>query len=219
MLKLHEKYGPVVRIAPNELSFNTAASWKDIYGYRIGHKPLCKSSFYDGSAFVESMGVRSLVNTRDPKDHGRMRRYLSNAFSEKSMREQETLIAKEVDMFVEQLGKAGRGQDGTDLHVWLNMTTFDITGSLSFGKSFDALHNGMFILSPLYTTMLTSSLGGSHPIVAFILRALLLLSFLDTTKRFPVLNVVARIVMLGVVRKLEDDARMHEEHTLQAVRG
>ncbi|KAH7405674.1 cytochrome P450 [Phaeosphaeria sp. MPI-PUGE-AT-0046c] len=166
MLKLHEKYGPVVRIAPNELSFNTAASWKDIYGYRPGHKPFCKGSFYDGAAFVESTGTRSVVNTKDPAEHGRMRRHLANAFSEKSMREQETLIAKEVDTLVEQLGRFGAAKDGTDLQRWLNMAAFDITGSLSFGKSFDALHN-----------------GGSHPTVVFILRALLLLSFLDTVKR------------------------------------
>ena len=27
-LKLHEKYGPIIRIAPNELSFNNAEGWK-----------------------------------------------------------------------------------------------------------------------------------------------------------------------------------------------
>ncbi|KAJ5938879.1 Short-chain dehydrogenase/reductase SDR [Penicillium verhagenii] len=34
LLGLHLKYGPVVRTAPNELSFNTAQSWKDIHGFR-----------------------------------------------------------------------------------------------------------------------------------------------------------------------------------------
>lgn len=36
MLKLHEKYGPVVRISPNELSYTDAQAWKDIYGYQKG---------------------------------------------------------------------------------------------------------------------------------------------------------------------------------------
>ena len=32
--RLHEKYGEVVRIGPNELSFITETAWKDIYMYR-----------------------------------------------------------------------------------------------------------------------------------------------------------------------------------------
>jgi hypothetical protein len=143
LLRLHEKYGPVVRTAPNELSFNTAASWKDIYGYRPGHRPFVKGDFYDGAAFVKNFATRSLVNTKDPTEHGKMRRYLANAFSEKSLREQESLVAKEVDTLVAKLGEYGGAKDGTDLQRWLNMATFDITGSLSFGKSFDALQNGI----------------------------------------------------------------------------
>lgn len=30
--ELHDQYGEVVRIAPNELSYNTSQAWKDIYG-------------------------------------------------------------------------------------------------------------------------------------------------------------------------------------------
>lgn len=42
---LHEKYGPVVRIAPNELSFTSWAAVKEIY---------CSSgSGYDKSAFYD----------------------------------------------------------------------------------------------------------------------------------------------------------------------
>jgi hypothetical protein len=32
---LHDKYGPVVRIAPEELSYNCAEAWQDIYGNKI----------------------------------------------------------------------------------------------------------------------------------------------------------------------------------------
>jgi hypothetical protein len=104
MLRLHEKYGPVVRIAPNELSFNTAASWKDIYGYRPGHKPFIKGSSYHGGPFVKRFGTRSLVNIKDPIEHAQMRRYLAHAFSDKTLREQEELVAEEVDTLVESWG-------------------------------------------------------------------------------------------------------------------
>jgi cytochrome P450 len=152
LLELHEKYGPVVRVAPNELSFNTATSWKDIYGYRPGHRAFVKSKFYDGGPFVKRFGTRSLVNTQDPTEHGKMRRYLSHAFSEKSLREQETIVAEEVDKLVEKLGEFGAAENGTNLQRWLNMATFDIVGSLSFGKSFDALQNGRAGPTETYST-------------------------------------------------------------------
>jgi hypothetical protein len=34
--KLHERYGPVVRIGPKHLSFTDPKAWKDIYGHRVG---------------------------------------------------------------------------------------------------------------------------------------------------------------------------------------
>jgi len=32
--KMHERYGPVVRLAPYEVSFIDEKAWSDIYGYR-----------------------------------------------------------------------------------------------------------------------------------------------------------------------------------------
>src|ERR1700755_2688971 len=34
--RMHDKYGPVVRVTPTELSFNGAQAWEDIYGHRQG---------------------------------------------------------------------------------------------------------------------------------------------------------------------------------------
>lgn len=72
-----------------------------------------------------------------------MRRYLSFAFSAQALREQESLVAEIVDALVQKMMEvgAGRGEE-MDMERWLRMCTFDITGSLAFGKSFDALMNG-----------------------------------------------------------------------------
>lgn len=42
--KLHDKYGPTVRISPTEVSFNSYGALKEIYGMR---SEFSKSSFYD----------------------------------------------------------------------------------------------------------------------------------------------------------------------------
>lgn len=91
ILDLHLKYGPVVRIAPNDLSFNSAQSWQDIYGFRQGHKTFIKGIFYEGGVF-SSRGVSSIDTERDPQRHANMRRLLANAFSMTSLTEQEELI-------------------------------------------------------------------------------------------------------------------------------
>lgn len=80
-----------------------------------------------------------------------MRKYLSSAFSERSLREQESLVAEIVDQFVEEIdpgsrrGK-GRGEVGGGAEVELvnmfNLTTFDIIGSLAFGESFGGIETG-----------------------------------------------------------------------------
>lgn len=91
-----ETTGPVVRIAPNELSFNSAQSWKDIHDFNgPGKRSLIKSNFYEGGTFADQCG--SIVSERDPDKHGRMRRFLSNAFSQRSLLEQESIISGIVD--------------------------------------------------------------------------------------------------------------------------
>jgi benzoate 4-monooxygenase len=45
LLKVHEKYGPVVRIGPNDLSFQSVEILNDVYK---GGRKFIKSNFYDG---------------------------------------------------------------------------------------------------------------------------------------------------------------------------
>ncbi|KAH7339256.1 cytochrome P450, partial [Pyrenochaeta sp. MPI-SDFR-AT-0127] len=136
---LHQKYGDVVRIRPNELSFTTPQSFKDIYGHASkGKSPFLKSDFYDGRQ------PPSVAGTRDPIDHSRQRKSLSTAFSAKSLREQEDIVHLYVNLFA------------------LNWLTFDIIGDLAFGESFDAVATGRtnywvsILLDSLFWTTLSS---------------------------------------------------------------
>ena len=59
--KLHAKYGSIVRIAPNELSFNSAEGWRDIYGNRIGKPEMSKDQLFYGTMEL----VRSTTSNTD----------------------------------------------------------------------------------------------------------------------------------------------------------
>ena len=133
-----------MRTAPNELSFNSAGSWRDIYGFRQGHKTFIKSRFYDGGTFADQ--AHSIVSERDPVAHGKMRKYMSNAFSDRSLKTQEALINEVVDGLVRHLGTYARSQKAVDIVLWFNLTTFDIIGSLAFGETFEGLRSGAEII-------------------------------------------------------------------------
>ena len=127
-----------MRTAPNELSFNTAQSWKDIYDSRQGHLTFIKSEFYDGGSFADQCG--SIVSERDPKVHGIMRKYLSHGFSQRSLTEQEYLVSKSVDNFINKIGRDGAR--GIDIVTAFTLMSFDIIGDLGFGETFQGIESG-----------------------------------------------------------------------------
>jgi cytochrome P450 len=147
-------------VAPNELSFSTAQSFRDIYGFRSDHKTFVKSIFYEGGSFA-AKGVHSIVSERDPVIHGQMRRLLSHAFSNSSLLEQEELVTHSVDRFTSLMKmKAGQRVDIVDL---FERMAFDIIGNLAFGETFGALDKGKLIFPAFilfHYLFISTQLGG-----------------------------------------------------------
>lgn len=133
----HQQYGPVVRIAPNELSFSTPSSYKTIYSHATkGRRPFLKSEFYD-----LTQGRPDVVSARDPAEHSAQRRSLAHAFSAKSLREQEDIVQTYLDKFVERMGQLGGTEEGVDVTEAYNWLTFDIIGKSICGEPYVSLHN------------------------------------------------------------------------------
>ncbi|MAD87319.1 MAG: hypothetical protein CL912_30545 [Deltaproteobacteria bacterium] len=69
ILELHNRYGPVVRLAPNELSFTTTDAWNDIYA-----KPTKRSQLHKEHMFLPpSTGVSGIIFETDGAEHSRLR--------------------------------------------------------------------------------------------------------------------------------------------------
>ena len=138
--RLHEKYGPVVRVSPNELAFNGVQAWEDIYGHRIGAPNMHKSPIHVGS--VEPMPGVTTLTMADDDNHARQRRALNHAFSLKALVEQEGILQRYVVQFID--GLKGMEKRGELFNVvnWYNFTTFDIIGDLAFGEPFGCLDRG-----------------------------------------------------------------------------
>jgi cytochrome P450 len=137
--ELHTRYGPVVRIAPNNLSYINPQAWKDIYAHK---KTRQQEMIKDPEFYVRNPDAPTIVNGNH-EEHARYRRLYAPGFSARSLREQEPMIQEYVAMFIGGLGRAcERGETLVDMVQWFNFVTFDIIGDLAFGESFGCLQSG-----------------------------------------------------------------------------
>lgn len=137
----HQRYGPVVRYSPTEISFTSAEAWHDIYGFK--ERPLQKDpSFY--SRIQLSRDGSDSIFTASEEHHPRVRKALSYAFSEKALRDQEPYVKTNVDLLLERLREKSAGGAAVDLVTWYHFTTFDVVGSLAIAQSFDCLKAGKY---------------------------------------------------------------------------
>ena len=116
-LEAHKKYGTVVRMAPNELSWIDAGVWKDVWAHRQGHQEFMKD---EQDRIKHPNGHFGILNA-SRENHSRFRRLLSHAFSEKGMKEQQPQIIKYVDMLINDLKGAG-ADEPQDIVTWFNVS-------------------------------------------------------------------------------------------------
>ncbi|KAF9876812.1 hypothetical protein CkaCkLH20_05658 [Colletotrichum karsti] len=136
LLELHNKYGPVVRTSPDGLSYIKAPQWKEIYGHKTGQLEFAKDEKY----FAGLKG-EPIILTADRHYHGYIRKLFANGFSEKALREQESVLKGYVDLMFRRIEEEGQdGKQPVDILKWYNFVTFDFIGFLTFGESFDCLN-------------------------------------------------------------------------------
>ena len=115
--KAHLAYGPVVRVAPNELAYTDVRAWKDIYGHRVGAPENIKDP---SQIFDEEQSKHPSIIFAPREKHSQIRRLVSNAFSDKSLREQEPVLKMYTQLLVDQLSK--RTDKPIDIVKWYNVS-------------------------------------------------------------------------------------------------
>ncbi|KAF2451159.1 putative RNA polymerase II mediator complex component Srb8 [Karstenula rhodostoma CBS 690.94] len=147
MLKFHEKYGPVVRLAPNELSFATEKAWRDIYMHRKGHTEAKKDTIW----YLAPEGMPpNIVTTADIQVRARMRRLLSTSFNGQSLLDQAPVLEKFANKVIDHLSAIHQDKtlraEATVVNMldWTNFYTMDIIGDLAMGESFHCLDQSAY---------------------------------------------------------------------------
>ncbi|KAF2653489.1 cytochrome P450 [Lophiostoma macrostomum CBS 122681] len=135
-LQDHERYGPVVRIAPNTLSFNTESALSTIYGPRGAN--VKKGEWY--KTFDIAAGAYSSFTETDRAKHAIKRRWMSPAFSAESIKANESLLTMIIERFCETIKPMGDTWgpkwNMTEMTTYLG---FDIMGALVFGADFQSV--------------------------------------------------------------------------------
>ena len=123
----HRRYGTVVRVAPNELSFADPAAVRDIYSSEVFLK---EESFYQAKrVFHEEM----LMSFRDPEAHKKRKKLLQRGFSQASMLAFEPQIDVKIQTLFDQWARVAREAKGNvDVYPWLLWLAFDIVCRYSY---------------------------------------------------------------------------------------
>lgn len=142
MQRLHEKYGPIVRVAPDEVSFITAAAWNDVYGQKVA-----RSLTREGKWYANLTEGQDDIIVASEADHMGFRKIFGPAFGDKALHESESVIMSNIDLLIAQLKHELKKTDRVAHMVkWYNWTTFDIIGSLVYGESFGCLQGAEYTL-------------------------------------------------------------------------
>ncbi|OOF93300.1 hypothetical protein ASPCADRAFT_53047 [Aspergillus carbonarius ITEM 5010] len=136
--KMHEKYGPIVRINPRELHIKDPHYYDQIYvsgGKRRNKDP----------HFVPLFSAPlSMITTIDHEHHRFRRGLLSNFFSKKSVTNIAPLIQSKISSLTDRFEQAYRDGTTLDLTAAFCALTGDIIFHYTFGENLGFLHDNGF---------------------------------------------------------------------------
>ncbi|KAI1206783.1 putative cytochrome P450 [Annulohypoxylon truncatum] len=195
----HQKYGDVFRVSPNELSFASVQSYRDIYGFLPpGQQQFIKSDFYD--VFGSGFKTGCIGSERDPKVHSSKKKNLLAAFSPRSLAAQENIIQRCTDAFVAKVGPLSRKTEaGIDMTKWFEMNAFDLLGEMAFGESFGCIAEEKH-----------------HFWIDLILTHLREIVLIDNLRRFRILAVLGKWLLPSLATKVR---ATHQQYSRDKVRS
>jgi Cytochrome P450 len=126
---LHEKYGSIVRISPNELSISDPIYVHELYG---AHSQFAKSDWYS-AVEPESKDAMNLLGESDMEKHRHQRRLIGPMFTTQAIKKHESLMDGPILRFVVKMREAASNPQ--DLCKWMNILALDLLTEVTFSES------------------------------------------------------------------------------------
>ncbi|KAJ5471015.1 Cytochrome P450, partial [Penicillium desertorum] len=132
-IRLHQKYGSLVRLGPNAVSVGDPREISKMYGIRSSFG---KSDYYKVlQPMSKGKIIQGLFNTQDDQLHRSMKRPIAGIYSMSNLVSFEPYVDSTISFFLQRLEDAqGKPGGRIDLGTWLQWFAFDVMGEITFSK-------------------------------------------------------------------------------------
>lgn len=130
--KAHEKYGPVIRIAPDELSLSDRSCIKELY---LQASKFPKSRRYEGFA----SGTRASFDMTDKDQHRERRSLVRHVLAPANIDDAEPLIGDAVRKSLRWIRRSQKAGESLDVMLWMRRVMLDTAGRISIYILFSTL--------------------------------------------------------------------------------
>ncbi|KAK4184431.1 cytochrome P450 [Podospora australis] len=134
---VHEKYGPVVRVGPDEVWVSSPEGFKAIYGASNGFE---KSDFYIATALNRPEGIDwhlnlhwpdtlDLLSEFDTKRYRLQRRLIGPVYASSNVKKFEPAVEEVLERAIAELKKLEREGSELDLKEWMHILAVECLGA------------------------------------------------------------------------------------------
>lgn len=120
-IALHKAYGPIIRIAPNEVSIADPAAIRTIYGAGGGFR---KSDWY---SVWQGTRTFDLFAGRDEKVHGQHRKIVARAYTMETLKDLEPYVDDCLAVFMRKMDEEIATGDSIDMAKWVQLFAFGMS--------------------------------------------------------------------------------------------
>ncbi|KAA8908957.1 cytochrome P450 [Sphaerosporella brunnea] len=156
---LHQRYGPIVRLTPTQISIIDPTATCEIYS---------STGNYQKSRFYEIMGAMSRVQMfvmTDPIEARWRRKLLSGGFSLGSLKSFDGVVARKVDAAIGKMVQVARKEGVVDMYLWWYLMATDLIMMFGFGGEYQMLEKGEVTsyITDMKTLTMLMGLRGEFP--------------------------------------------------------
>ncbi|KUI56974.1 Pisatin demethylase [Cytospora mali] len=155
-IELHKKYGPVVRIGPNEVSLSSPEAARMLLS---AGKRFYKTKFY--GVFPPPENPDIFTEYREDV-HAQKKKVANVPYSMAAMQQLSPFIDDTIELLTQKMDAAAAGRTGApirdfskgpvvDLGNWLHWFAFDVLGEVAFSRSFGFLEQGRDVDGAIHT--------------------------------------------------------------------
>lgn len=137
-IALHQKYGKVVRISPNELCISDLKFAKTIYG---ANSRFLKADWYE-TVEPKEEDAMNLLGERNMEKYELQRKLIGPLFRMQALKKREILLDGPILKFIEKMKGPDAYGKPLDLVKWMNILAIDLLTEITFSESPNYVRRG-----------------------------------------------------------------------------